>query len=101
LEYNLAEFTKPDNLARAFHKAQDVALSEKVPLIFFAEFDATLPGHPYVWLKYFLAPIQDGKFKGAETEDSYRVGRAILVFAGGTAEKDFISRLKAHQYPAD
>ena len=29
LEYSLAEFTKPDNLARAFHKVQDVVLSEK------------------------------------------------------------------------
>ena len=59
--------------------------------------------------------MQDGKFKGAETEGSYRVGKAIFVFAGGTAETfedfkaqvakdgvknakgpDFISRLRGH-----
>lgn len=56
--------------------------------------------------------MQDGKFKGAG-ESSYRVGRAIFVFAGGTAETfkqfkdevvedkntkglDFISRLRGH-----
>ncbi|MGB8902116.1 MAG: hypothetical protein WCC90_23985, partial [Methylocella sp.] len=68
---------------------------------------------PYAWLKYFLAPMQDGKFKGADTEEIYTAGRAIFVFAGGTADNfenfkekvspdksvkglDFISRLKAH-----
>jgi len=114
LEYNLSQFSfKPDNVARAFHKGQDVGLSGKIPLIFFDEFDAALSGHSCGWLKYFLAPMEDGKFKGAETDDTYRIGRAIMVFAGGTAHKfkdfaervnnqieakgpDFISRLKAH-----
>ena len=57
--------------------------------------------------------MEDGKFKGAETDDTYTIGRAILVFAGGTAYTfesfairvseqkeakgpDFISRLKAN-----
>ena len=40
-----------------------------------------------MWLKYIsLLQLQDGKFKGAETEDSYRLAGAIFVFAGGTAE---------------
>ncbi len=108
--YNLAQFTKPENLTTAFHQAQDRALSEEVPLIFFDEFDANLD-LPYGWLKYFLAPMEDGKFKGADTEGSYSVGRAIFIFAGGTAETfdkfkakvteeknakglDFISRLR-------
>ena len=110
LVYNLAQFTKPENLTTAFHQAQDRALSEEVPLIFFDEFDANLD-LPYGWLKYFLAPMEDGKFKGADTEGSYSVGRAIFIFAGGTAETfdkfkakvteeknakglDFISRLR-------
>jgi hypothetical protein len=117
LVYNLAEFTKPANLTIAFHQAQDRALSQEVPLIFFDEFDSNLESQPYGWLKYFLAPMQDGKFKGADSEGSYRVGKAIFVFAGGTAEefnefrkasvsedqivknskiKDFISRLRGH-----
>jgi hypothetical protein len=111
LEYNVAQFSEPENLARAFHKGQDVGLSGKIPLIFFDEFDAALQSHPYGWLKYFLAPMEDGKFKGAD--DTYTVGKAILVFAGGTSHDfkafvdsvskqteakgpDFISRLKAH-----
>jgi hypothetical protein len=61
-------------------------LSEEVPLIFFDEFDAKLGDQEYGWLKYFLAPMQDGKFKGADTEVNYSVGKAIFVFAGGTAE---------------
>jgi hypothetical protein len=117
LVYNLAQFTKPENLTTAFHQVQDRALSGVVPLIFFDEFDADFDKQPYGWLKYFLAPMQDGKFKGAEAEGSYRVGKAIFVFAGGTAEtfdafkkaaskedqnvrnakgKDFISRLRAY-----
>jgi len=113
LENNLSQFTEPKNLARAFHRAQDVALSGKVPLVFFDEFDASLPEHRYAWLKYFLAPMQDGKFKAADSEDSYTVGRAIFVFAGGTENTfddfkknaigqkeskgpDFISRLRGY-----
>jgi ATPase family associated with various cellular activities (AAA) len=115
LENNLSQFTEPKSLARAFHKAQDVALSGKVPLVFFDEFDASLPDQPYGWLKYFLSPMQDGKFKAADSEDSYTVGRAIFVFAGGINPEfkkfkdetttdvgknakvpDFISRLRGH-----
>lgn len=113
LAYNLAQFTKPENLTTAFHQAQDAALSKKVPLIFFDEFDAKLDNQDYGWLKYFLAPMQDGKFKGAKAEGSYRVGKAIFVFAGGTAKKfnefkdnvkmeknakglDFVSRLRGY-----
>lgn len=35
------------------------------------------------WLKYFLAPMQDGAFKDGET--MHPLGRAIFVFAGGTS----------------
>jgi hypothetical protein len=118
LTFNLAQFTTSANLTTAFHQVQDRVLAAKeVPLIFFDEFDSSLGDQLYGWLKYFLAPMQDGKFKGAEAEGSYEVGRAIFVFAGGTAEtfdafktavskddttiinakgKDFISRLRAY-----
>ena len=111
LTCNLSQLTDPKSLTSAFHQAQDRALAEEVPLVFFDEFDTSLPGQPYGWLKYFLAPMQDGKFKAADTNESYRVGKAIFAFAGGTAatfekfqEKvgennevkgpDFISRLR-------
>lgn len=82
LEYNVAQFSSVDDLTGAFHQAQDKALSEEVPLIIFDEFDAAFDGD-LGWLKYFLAPMQDGKFKGRA--GTYQVGRAIFVFAGGTA----------------
>jgi DNA polymerase III delta prime subunit len=83
---NLSQLTDPKNLTAAFHQAQDRALAEEVPLVFFDEFDTSLPEQPYGWLKYFLAPMEDGTFKPAEANESYRVGKAIFAFAGGTAE---------------
>ena len=80
----------------------------------FDEFDTRFENEPLGWLKYFLAPMQDGKFKDGDT--MYRIGRAIFVFSGGTVDKfenfvdrctkeadsrtvkgpDFISRLRGH-----
>jgi hypothetical protein len=74
---------------------------------FFDEFDSNNFG----WLKNFLAPMQDGKFKAGES--TYRIGRAVFVFAGGVSESwkdftekvsgnknskgpDFVSRLRGH-----
>jgi replication-associated recombination protein RarA len=82
---NLSQLTDPKNLTAVFHQAQDRALAEEVPLVFFDEFDTSLE-QPYGWLKYFLAPMEDGTFKAAEGNESYRVGKAIFAFAGGTAE---------------
>ncbi len=114
LEYNVAQFTGVRDLAVACHQAQDRALAGDVPLVVFDEFDSNLDGDRLGWLKYFLSPMQDGKFKDGES--TYQVGRAIFVFAGGTAHSfnefaqqspddpsfraakgpDFISRLRAH-----
>jgi DNA replication protein DnaC len=84
LEFNLAQFTDISDLTAAFHKTQDEALFNNVPLVFFDEFDASYQGKAYGWLKYFLAPMQDGVFKGKE--GSYKVGRAIFIFAGGISK---------------
>jgi hypothetical protein len=113
--YNLAQFDSVELLTEAFHHVQDRALSSnEVPLVIFDEFDARFKD-PLGWLKYFLAPMQDGTFRGKGAD--YRVGRAIFVFAGGTSGTfeefatggslsnvdrkaakltDFISRLKGH-----
>ena len=37
----------------------------------------------YGWLRYFLAPMQDGKF--LQGEMAHPIGKAIFVFAGGTS----------------
>ena len=107
LEFNLAQFEAVNDLATAFHKVQDEAITGQVPLVFFDEFDSK----DFMWLKNFLAPMQDGKFKAGES--TYRIGRSVFVFAGGLSESwedftlnvskaknlkgpDFISRLRGH-----
>jgi hypothetical protein len=81
LNYNLAQFASVEDLTTAFHQVQDRALREEVPLVIFDEFDVSFNGDKLGWLKYFLAPMQDGEFKGRS--GTYKVGRAIFVFAGG------------------
>ncbi len=67
----------------AFHQVRDIGLSGKFPLVFWDEFDTSLAETPLGWLRYFLAPMQDGKFQ--EGQISHPIGRAIFVFAGGTS----------------
>ena len=82
LNFNLSQFRKPQELITAFHKVRDLALEGKIPLVFFDEFDSAFEGK-LGWLKYFLAPMQDGVFR--EGDSLHSVGKAIFVFAGGTS----------------
>ena len=108
---NLSQFTSVAELSRAFHIIQDRALANDVPIAFFDEFDSAKESDPLGWLKFFLAPMQDGKF--FDGNDTCHVGPAIFVFGGGTASRftefvtkygndeakkapDFISRLRGH-----
>jgi hypothetical protein len=109
-EFNLSQFDSAETLISALHRVRDTGLGGKIPLVFWDEFDTSLEGKPLGWLRYFLAPMQDGKFQ--EGQISHPVGRAIFVFAGGTASSmaefnrgmdetfrsakgpDFVSRLK-------
>jgi SLOG cluster2 len=98
---NLTQLTEPDGLVEAFknglappkqteHAPGSVSLSspapvrELTPVFFFDEFDASLNDAPLGWLRWFLGPMQDGKLlaDGRELE----IGKAIFMFAGGTAE---------------
>ncbi|MGW2525389.1 hypothetical protein ACWC09_52450 [Streptomyces sp. NPDC001617] len=83
LTFNLSQFGSASELVGALHQVRDVALSGQVPLAFWDEFDAPLDGSALGWLKYFLAPIQDGKFQ--QEEVTHLIGPAIFVFAGGTS----------------
>ncbi|MGD0788156.1 MAG: RyR domain-containing protein [Terracidiphilus sp.] len=112
-EFNLSQFQTTDELLSAFHQVRDIALSGKIPLIFWDEFDSNFGTTAYGWLRYFLAPMQDGKFLQGNL--AHPVGKAIFVFAGGTCKKledfgkngddselraakvpDFVSRLKGY-----
>jgi hypothetical protein len=82
ITFNVAQFTSVEDLVNALQEVRDIAIKGKVPLVFFDEFDATF-GSELGWLKYFLAPMQDGEFRdGARV---HPIGKAIFVFAGGTA----------------
>ena len=111
LTFNLSQFASPAELAEAFHQVRDAALRGEMPLVFWDEFDSTLGARKLGWLKYFLAPMQDGCFQAGPL--THPVGRAIFAFAGSVCStmaefeaystgkdfkdakgRDFISRLK-------
>ena len=82
LNFNLSQLSTPLDLINAFHKVRDFCLEGKLPLVFFDEFDSTFD-EKLGWLKYFLAPMQDGVFR--EGDSLHSIGKAIFVFAGGTS----------------
>ena len=88
---NVSQISSDDELGAAFQKVRDITLEDKLPLVFFDEFDS----RELMWLKNFLMPMQDGKFKDASGE--HPLGKCILVFAGGTAStfKDFIAPMSS------
>jgi hypothetical protein len=82
LTFNLSQFDKLDNLWEAFHRVRDVGLSGKVPLVFWDEFDTTFNGAELGWLRYFLAPMDDGAF--TQGQFVHPIGPALFVFADST-----------------
>lgn len=113
LTFNLSQFRDPHELLDALHRVRDVGLSGKIPLVFWDEFDSAYEDRPLGWLRYFLAPMQDGEFQQGQIV--HPIGRAIFVFAGGTSHQmagfgsqlseaqqravklpDFTSRLKGY-----
>jgi len=79
LEFNLSQFKDADDLVGAFHQVRDHALAGKTPVVFWDEFDSD----KLKWLRYFLAPMQDGAFQ--ERQLRHSVGKCVFVFAGGTS----------------
>jgi hypothetical protein len=49
-------------LTDALDKVKSASHKGDMPLVFFDEFDCALEGKQLGWLKYFLAPMQDGLF---------------------------------------
>jgi hypothetical protein len=112
LTFNLSQFDSPSELLNAFHQIRDLNLQGRLPLVFWDEFDTPCEGRPLGWLRYFLAPMQDGEF--ADQGMAHPLGSGIYVFAGATSHSyeefrsgdhpddraakkpDFISRLRAY-----
>lgn len=89
---NLTQITGTEELARIFdtpaYQADKAATpsadSAFTPVFFFDEFDAALDGAPLGWLRWYLAPMQDGiVLAGGKVRE---VRKAVFMFAGGTAE---------------
>jgi hypothetical protein len=81
LEFNLSQFAA-DELPHALQRVRDCAVEQRLPMVFWDEFDTALEGRELGWLAQFLAPMQDGLF--LEDGNSRPIGPAIFVFAGGT-----------------
>jgi len=112
LEFNLSQLRGERGLIGAFHVVRDAVLDQRLPLVFWDEFDATLDGEALGWLRRFLMPMQDAAF--VEGDLSHPLGPAVFVFAGGTSatfaefsagdtaedrrakKSDFISRLRGY-----
>ena len=114
LEFNLSQFGSLGDLHDALHQVRDVRLEGKIPLVCWDEFDATFEGEELGWLRYFLAPMEDGVFRQGQM--NHPIGQAIFVFAGGTSHRmedfpregmsaddfralkgpDFVSRMKGY-----
>jgi len=113
LEFDLSQLHSEADLRSAFHEVRDVALEGDLPLALWDEFDSPLNGEPLGWLRHFLAPMEDGRFREGA---SFRpLGPAIFVFGGSTARRfdefvafaderaekaakkpDFVSRLRGY-----
>jgi len=97
--FNISQYSHYDQLAKALHEVKDTAAAGGLPFIFFDEFDSALDGKPLAWLAAFLAPMNDGEFKDGDTV--HAIGRAIFVFAGGTAATlDEFSRFEDPEFVA-
>jgi hypothetical protein len=83
IEFNVSQFTDNSDLGHALQQVRDKILEGKLPLVFFDEFDSDRNGIKLGWVKSFLMPMQDGKFR--DESGLHPLGKCILVFAGGTS----------------
>ncbi|MBL8177834.1 MAG: hypothetical protein JNK48_24360 [Bryobacterales bacterium] len=83
------------SMIRAKLKAQEEGSQAKI--LFFDEFDGPLGAEALGWLRWFLAPMQDGEFLDEGKPVTF--GKAILFFAGGTAPtlEEFERRAKSNE----
>jgi hypothetical protein len=80
LEYNVAQFRSPEDLGQALTRVTSVNNQGRTPLVIFDEFDCDLEDKELGWLKFFLAPMQDGSFYGAR--DTIHFGAGDIALSG-------------------
>lgn len=84
LTFNLSQMNSVDDLYNAFIKSSDYLMQGRMPIVFWDEFDSVFQGKKYGWLKYFLAPMEDGEYYANNA--IHNVGSCIYVFAGSDAK---------------
>lgn len=77
---NLSQLSTAEELSRVFRSLSDLE-EEELGVVLFDEFDCTFQGSELGWLKFFLAPMQDGEFRSEN--DVFTFPKCILVFLGG------------------
>lgn len=114
---NLSQLTATEELAEAFQEkidehnkakleqlskngpkdGKEADLLEVTPVFIFDEFDTPLNGVSLGWLRWFLAPMQDGEF--LNNRESVQIHKAVFIFAGGTASsfEEFEERAKMNR----
>ena len=92
MTFNLSQLDSVEELHTAFRQSSNTLLLNKIPVVFWDEFDAPMNGKEYGWLKYFLSPLQDGEY--FDHNMTQIIGKAIYIFAGSTADSwdEFIKR---------
>ncbi len=79
---NLSQLNSPSELFEFLHEALQRNRDE-IPMVFFDEFDSEYAGTSRGWLKFFLAPMQDGEY--TLNGKLFPVNGAVFAFAGATA----------------
>jgi hypothetical protein len=85
LTFNISQMNSSRELIDAWHRVRDLVLQEKLPFVFFDEFDCAYDTQRLGWLKYFISPMEDGTFIGARGH-LHEIGKAIFIFGGGLFE---------------
>lgn len=92
--FNVSQFQTPGDLLKALRIVQNENMNRKLPIVFWDEFDSMYENKKLGWLRFFLAPMEDGSF--TQDQHQYTIGRAIFIFAGGTCTsmREFITQCK-------
>ncbi len=80
-EFNLTQFSGPEEINSAIDLVRASVAKGKVPVAFWDEFDCMYDGNEFGYLRYFLPSMQDG-VTYVHGIPRY-IGRSIFVFAGG------------------
>jgi hypothetical protein len=94
MPFNLSQMRSVDALAKAFHQVRNRGLAGDMPLVLLDEFDSSHDGEEFGWLKFLLAPMQDGQF--LDGDEVLHLPRCIIVCIGGQNRdfKELESRLR-------